>query len=213
MRLDLDCPVSCADDAFGELADLVIDPSTRRVTHLVVQPRERHDLARLVPIDRAQTDAEPSRGISLDFMVGELNELEPLHGSEFIRLDEQLVDPGWEVGIREISQMPLSGSLGVDALGAGMEPMGFDNHATLSYDRIPKGTVEIRRTSDVTSSDGHHVGHVVGFVIDERQQIAQMVLEHGHLWGKCELAIPIRSIDRIESDEVVLGLSSDEVKR
>jgi sporulation protein YlmC with PRC-barrel domain len=128
-----------------------------------------------------------------------------------VRLGERPLDSNWEVGIQEISQMPLSGSLGVNALGAGMDPIGFDAHGTLSYDRIPKGTVELRRASEVTSSDGHHVGHVVGFVIDDREQIAQLVLEHGHLWGKREISIPIGSIDRIESDEVVLAVSNDEL--
>ncbi len=43
MRLDLGSPVRCTDDAFGELADVVIDPETRRVTHLVVQPHQRDE--------------------------------------------------------------------------------------------------------------------------------------------------------------------------
>jgi sporulation protein YlmC with PRC-barrel domain len=211
MRLDLECPVDCADDPFGELADVVIDPRSRRVTHLVVQPHERHDLARLVPIGRAHLDLRSNGRVSLDLTVAQLNELEPLHDSEYILLGERPDNPSWDVGVEEISAMPLSGSLGVNALGAGMEPIGFDPHGTLSYDRIPKGTVEIRRESEVTSSDGHHVGHVVGFVIDEQQQIAQLVVEHGHLWGKREIEIPVTSIDRIESDEVVLALSNDEV--
>lgn len=209
MRLDLECQVDCADDAFGELADVVIDPGTRCLTHLVVRPRERHDLARLVPIGRAHVGARSNGGVTLDLTVGELNEIEPLHDSAYVRLGERLVDPGWDVGIQEISQMPLSGSLGVNALGAGMEPVGFDAHGTLSFDRIPKGMVEVRRASEVTSADGHHVGHVVGFVLDERERIAELIVEHGHLWGKREIAIPVASIDRIESDEVVLAVPND----
>ena len=211
MRLELGCPVHCVDDAFGELADVVIDPGTRCVTHLVVQPHERHDLARLVPITRARLGGGSGGRISLDFTIAELTEVEPLHDSAYVRLDEPLPASDWDVGIQEISQMPLSGSLGVNALGAGMEPIEFDGHGTVSYDRIPKGTVEIRRGSEVTSSDGHRVGHVVGFVIDERERIEEIVVEHGHLWGKREIAIPTGSIDRIESDEVVLAVSNDEV--
>jgi sporulation protein YlmC with PRC-barrel domain len=211
MRLELGCPVHCADDAFGDLADVVIDPGAQRVTHLVVQPHERHDLARLVPIGRAQLGAGSGGRISLDCTVGELNEVEPLHDFAYVRLGERPLASNWDVGIEEISQMPLSGSLGVNALGAGMEPIGFDDHGTLSYDRIPKGTVELRSASEVTSSDGHHVGHVVGLVIDETQQISQLVLEHGHLWGKREIEIPIGSIDRIESDEVLLAVAHDDV--
>lgn len=39
------------------------------------------------------------------------------------------------------------------------------------YDRIPKGGVEIRRTSDVYSAGGHHLGHVEGFLIDRDEHI------------------------------------------
>ncbi len=51
------------------------------------------------------------------------------------------------------------------------------------YDRIPKGEVEIRRASPVISADGHQLGHVDGFIVDEEDQLGHIVLEHGHLWG------------------------------
>ena len=41
MRLDLGSAVHSADGVYGELADVVIDPLTRRVTHLVVEPHKR----------------------------------------------------------------------------------------------------------------------------------------------------------------------------
>lgn len=37
MRLELGGRVDCSDGTFGELADVVIDPTTKRVTHLVVK--------------------------------------------------------------------------------------------------------------------------------------------------------------------------------
>ena len=84
-------------------------------------------------------------------------------------------------------------------------------HVVLSYDRVPKGEVEIRRASAVTSSNGEHLGHVDGFVVDGDGYIAHLVLEHGHLWGKREIAIPIGAVARTQSDEVVLSWSTDEV--
>ena len=87
----------------------------------------------------------------------------------------------------------------------------IDPHLMLSYDRIPMGEVEIRRASSVTSADGHHLGHVDGFVLDSEQQIAHLVLEHGHLWGRREVVIPASAVDRVETDEVALTLSKDEV--
>ncbi len=55
----------------------------------------------------------------------------------------------------------------------------------------------------MTSSDGHHLGHVVGFVIDDDETITQLILEHGHLWGKRMVAIPGSAIDRFENDELI----------
>jgi sporulation protein YlmC with PRC-barrel domain len=42
VRLELDRPVLCEDEEVGQLADLVVDPVAKRVTHLVVKPK--HDL-------------------------------------------------------------------------------------------------------------------------------------------------------------------------
>jgi hypothetical protein len=90
-----------------------------------------------------------------------------------------------------------------------MEPPPTDYAVT--YDRIPKGEVEIRRASAVTSSDGHHLGHVDGFVVDGDEHITPLVLEHGHLWGREEVTIPIGFVARVETDAVTLSLTKDEV--
>jgi len=98
---------------------------------------------------------------------------------------------------------------GPDAIG--LEPIAYDDLVTRAYDRIPKGDVEIRRASPVTSSDGHHLGHVDGFIVATEDHIGHLVLEHGHLWGKREVVIPIGAVARVETDAVVLTLSKDEV--
>jgi sporulation protein YlmC with PRC-barrel domain len=212
MRLDLDSAVSCTDGPFGELSDVVIDPGTLRVTHLVVQPPEHHHLARLLPVSRARGGERAHGAVVLDCTLAEINELPPIHESDLVRLSERPAPADdFDVGIEGGSILPPTQSLGVGALGG--EAIEVDPYMTLSFDRIPKGTVEIRRRSAVSSSDGHHVGHVVGFVLDDSDQIARLVLEHGHLWGKHELEVTGGSIDRILSDEVVLTLSKDEVGR
>jgi uncharacterized protein YrrD len=208
VRLDLGCSVRCTDDAFGELADVVIDPTTRRVTHLVVQPRRTIDPARLVPIERARRDEEADGTIVLDGTVAEIGQLERVHEAAYLRLGEFPVeDPDWEVGIEQILAQPYY--QGLDTVGA--EPIAYDDHVMWQYDRIPKGDVEIRRASPVTSADRHHLGHVDGFMVDDHDHIAHLVLEHGHLWGKREVVIPIGAVARVETDAVVLTLSKDEV--
>jgi sporulation protein YlmC with PRC-barrel domain len=210
MRLDLDTAVNCTDGGFGELTDVVIDPPTRRVTHLVVQPQAPHERPRLVPLESAHGDDGPD-GISLERTVAQVSRLESIQASAYLRRGElPPADPDWDVGIQEMFGLPESGALGPEALGAGMA-MDYDQHVAVSYHRVPKGGVEIRRASQVTSSDGHHVGHVLGLVVDEQARIRHVVLEHGHLWGKRQVAIPGRSIERFQTDELTLSLSSDEV--
>jgi sporulation protein YlmC with PRC-barrel domain len=210
MRVDLDMPVYCIDGVFGELADVVICPRTRRLTHLVVQPCDRHEHPRLVPVERAGGDGG-QEGISLECTRAEICCLDSIDESAYVRRGET---PGgnsdWDVGIQEMYALPEYGALGPEALGAGMA-INYDQHVSVSYHRVPKGGVEIRRASPVTSGDGHHLGHVVGFVVDDQEQIAHLVLEHGHLWGKRRVAIPGSSIERFQTDELTLSLSSDEV--
>lgn len=203
MRLDLGLAVHCRDGDFGELADVVIDPTTRRVTHIVVAPHHRHDLARLVPIDRVDP-GESANTITLQCSVADVESLERLHDVAYLRLGEFPVDdPNWDIGVEDMLGMPYY--QGIDA-----QPIEYDPHVTFGYDRVPKGEVEIRRSSPVTSSDGHHLGHVDGFVVDDTH-ISHVVLEHGHLWGRREVAIPIAGVERVENDEVVLKLSKDDV--
>ena len=208
VRLDLGSPIRCSDDAFGELADVVIDPTTRRVTHLVVQPHHSIERTRLVPVERARSDDGAGGTIVLDGSVAEILELEPVREAAYLRLGEfPVADTDWDVGVQEMLALPYY--QGPDAVGS--EPIAYDDHGTWAYDRIPKGDVEIRRASPVTSSDGHHLGHVDGFIVDGEDHIGHVVLEHGHLWGKREVVIPIGAVARVETDAVVLALSKDEV--
>lgn len=212
MRLELGSPVNCVDGAYGELSDVVIDPSTRRVTHLVIQPHHRHDEARLVPVARATSGSGDEASISLDSTLAEINELEPISKSAYLRLGEFPVeDPDWQIGIQEVFALPYYESLSPEGLGTSMQPLDYDPHVTVNYDRVPKDEIEIRRGSAVTSSDGERLGHVEGFVLDDEHKIASFVLEHGHLWGKREMTVPIGAVARIASDEVVLSLSTKEV--
>lgn len=213
MRLDLGSPVHCTDGEYGELADIVVDPIKKRVTHVVVQPQHRHDLARLIPIERAQSMGDDEGAIRLDFTIDEVNHLEPLQRSAYLRVGETPVeDPDHQVGIENMLALPYYESLTPGGgLGTTMPAMAYDDHMTEIYDRVPKDTIEIRRSSAVISSDDHSLGHVDGFVVDSEDGITHLVLEHGHLWGKREITVPIGAVASIENDVVNLSLTKDQV--
>ena len=211
MRLELGSSVNCTDGPFGELADVVIDPTKRRVTHLVVAPHGDHGKARLVPIELANTAEGESSAIGVRCSLEEAGQLEHVEEYAYIRLGESPdLEPGWDIGVENVLAQPYYGY----GTGVGYEPAPaeYDPHVSVTYDRVPKGEVEIRRASEVTSADGHHLGKVDGFLVDDEDDaITHFVLERGHLWGRREVTIPINAVTSVHTDAVTLKLTKDEV--
>jgi sporulation protein YlmC with PRC-barrel domain len=209
MKLELGSPVRCTDGPFGELADVVIDPIARRVTHLVIEPHRRHALARLVPIDLAAAADGSQPAIALRCTLADARHFPPVQDFAYLRLgDLPPNDPDWDVGIENVLALPY---YGYGYAGFGEPQIDYDPHISMTYDRIPKAEVEIRRASDVMSADGHRLGHVDGFLVDGDDQITHVVLERGHLWGRREVTIPIGAVTRVKTDSVSVGLTKDEV--
>jgi len=207
MRLEIGIRVRCTDAAYGELADIVIDPLEKRVTHLVVRPEQGEGEGRLVPIRLAKGEDGAQREIELDCTLDEAQAFESVHERAYLRLGERPAeDPDWDIGVEDVLAMPYYAGPDV-----GPYPGQLDSHVTMYYDRVPKGEVEVRRASAVVSSDGHSLGEVDGFVVDADEHITHFVLERGHLWGRKEVTIPIGAVAKVESDAVYVALSKDEV--
>jgi sporulation protein YlmC with PRC-barrel domain len=207
MRLELGTPVRCSDGIYGKLTDVVIDPTRKRLTHLVVEPEHQEEATvRLVPVELAEAREGEQDTIFLRCTVEEVNQLEPVREFAYLRLGQFPVDdPAWDVGVQNVLAMPY-----YEYAGLGPYP-GADPNLGVTYDRVPKGEIEIRRASSVISADGHALGEVDGFLIDDSDEITHFVLERGHLWGRREVTIPIGAVAKVETDAVTLSLTKDEV--
>lgn len=64
MELRVGMLAKATDGPGGEIADVVVDPVTWHVTHLVLQPHHRHDQARLVPMDAVVSRSRHPRSSS-----------------------------------------------------------------------------------------------------------------------------------------------------
>jgi sporulation protein YlmC with PRC-barrel domain len=207
VRLELGTPVHCSDRKFGELTDVVIDPGTRSVTHLVVKSHHVAEGPRLVPI--SLVDPDEAGAVHLRCTVTEAAGLDAVQDFAYLRMGESVVDdPNWDVGIERVLTVPNA-----NVVEAGGESLLYDDHVTISYDRVPKGEVEIRRLSAVVDRDAKLVGHVDGFVIGTEEGITHLVLRHGHLWRKHKIAVPIEAVTRVETDKVTINLSARDVGR
>lgn len=205
-RLEVGCPVHCSDGPFGELADLVVDPATRRITHLVVEPHHRHDLARLVPVELAVAE---KRSVALRCTTEDAWGLTKVEGFAYLQYGELPVDdPDWEVGIQTVYAQPYQD----DYRGLGGRRLDPDPPVAFAYDRVPEGEVELGRATVVLSADDHVLGHVEGFLIDGGEQITHLVLARGHVCGRREATVPVGAVARVATDSVTLTLTKDEVR-
>jgi sporulation protein YlmC with PRC-barrel domain len=206
MRLELGKPARLADGTFRELVDVVIDAGTNRVTHVVVEPKDTPTSARLVEMNLVE-ESGSSEGISLSCTAETLEAMEPVRRHTLRRSDEAAdQDEGWDIGVEDMQPMTqysagIIGEVGPD----------LTQDVLITYDRVPKGEVELRHASAVYSADEHHLGSVDGVVVGSDDRITHLLLERGHLWWRRELAVPADAVSKIQTDMVVLGVKKSQL--
>jgi sporulation protein YlmC with PRC-barrel domain len=213
MKVDIGMEVMSGDDVWGKVRDVVVDRSRTKVTHLVVEPRGRHTTDKLVPIDRFSEAGPGVLAVSGD--AGELDQAFGVDESDYVPVDERpSLGEGWNVDATRIlapADFPY-----IEAVaGQGAEPYPVSPSDPLTTvdqaDLLRDNRAEIRRSSEVWSSDGTVVGRVEGFVLDDAHNVTHVVLEHGHLWGRREICIPSSGVKQVNSDWIDLSLTKDQV--
>jgi sporulation protein YlmC with PRC-barrel domain len=200
-RLRLGRRVQCRDGKVGRLADVVIEPRERRVTHLVVEDRDGE--ARLVPANLL-VDGPKSRAASLSCSKAELAAFESIRSFAYVGLEAFPQDDGrTDVGVEETVALPSFGDMEFGAYAT-----GFDDSYGVTYDRIPHGSAEIRRTSSVVSVEGRELGHVEGFLLAGSRPTA-VVVESDLPGAKRTVAVPIDSVEAIETDCITIRASEE----
>jgi sporulation protein YlmC with PRC-barrel domain len=185
---------SCTDGPGGEVIRVVVDPVAEVVTHLVVEPKHREGLGRLVPLDLVDVDAV-SADVTLHCSVEELGKLEAAEETHFLPGDG--IYAGYASS--QVFALPYYG------LGVG------NITPPIITDTLPAGEVGVRRGQQVLATDGG-IGRVQGLVIDRAtHHVTHILLQEGHLWGRKEVAIPISAVTGIE-DDIRLTLTKQEVQ-
>jgi hypothetical protein len=201
MQLDFGARVRCGGDEVGELADVIVDPVARRISHVVVMTDA--GLPRLVPF-RLVDLASGADGISLHCSVAKFETFPAIRHFAYLRFDE-LADagPDTDVGVEDVIGM---GSF--ESAEYGYCPDDFVSSVAITYDAIPSGQAELRRDSGIISADGHRVGHVNGFeLIDDR--VTHVILVHRHLWKTRATPVPVHAVAEFSTDSVSLAIDRD----
>ena len=183
----------CTDGACGTVSRVVVDPVARAVTHLVVEPHQRHIPARLVPIGDVDAAGDEVR---IRCSTAEFEALDPAEEQQFVQGSTSYAAYGPEQAIF----WPYTAKGGTGGRGE-----------FVASDAVPLGEVEVRRGDHVHASDGA-IGRVEGLVIDPASHhVTHVLLQEGHLWGRKEVAIPISAVTGA-IDGVQLSLTKQQVQ-
>jgi sporulation protein YlmC with PRC-barrel domain len=193
---------SCTDGDCGEVSRVIVNPVAREVTHLVVEPKGRMGLARLVPLDLVETSGGQVR---IRCTLAQFAELESAEETQFIPGSQGYAAYGPE----QVLVWPYYGLEGAGTVTDAAALQGTSQ--TVTYDTIPLGEVEVRRGDAVEATDGS-IGRVHGLVVDPgTHHVTHVLLAEGHMWGKKEVAIPISSVTRVD-DGIQLSMTKKQVE-
>jgi sporulation protein YlmC with PRC-barrel domain len=180
---------TCRDGVCGEVTRVVVDPIAQTVTHLVIEPKHRQGLGRLVPLDLVDlTTGE----VELRCTIAEFEKLDRAEETHF-----------------------LPGGIGYAGYGAGQvlswPYYGANLPLPIVSDTIPVGEVAVRRGEAVRATDGD-IGRVQGLVLTPRDhRVTHVLLQEGHLWGRKEVAIPIAVVTATDGDGIKISLTKQQV--
>ena len=184
--------VAVGSDGYrGEVRAAVIDPVAATVTHLVVEPEGRSGLARLVPLNLAEAEADTDdndvraapgklrlRCTEAEFMNLDAAEETLAEFAVGQTVPVQLLPPGWRGTGEPVAE--------------GGDILRIPERETV--DVIPPGEVEEHGGDHVHATDGD-IGRLRGFRLDPASgRVTHVLLGEGHLWGRKEVAIPFGEI-------------------
>ena len=192
---------SCTDGACGQVSRIIVNPVTREVTHLVVDPKHRHGPGRLVPADLVDA---PTGQIQLHCTLAKFQTLRPAEETESV----PDLDPTGHAHQEARKQYRL----GLGVVWPVRDPGEPKAPQEVTVDSVPFGEVEVHRELTVCATDGE-IGQVQGLVVERGgHRVTHVLLQEGHMWGRREVAIPIGAVTKIGTLLIHLSLTRRQVK-
>jgi len=192
MEIPLNVDVHCVDGRCGRSTYIIINPTTEKVTHLVVREQWPSRIERLVPVKWISISTRDV--IVLTKEREQFTQLDLFFQTDFVQRDVPhfATDP----------KLTLVWPYVVPA----------KRIVSVSHRQIPAGKLAIRRGAVVRATDGR-VGVVNQLMVNpEGGNITHLILQDGHVWGKKLVTIPVAQIERIEEKVIQLKLNKKEVE-
>ena len=193
MDIPINAVVSCVDGNCGTSTSVILDPTTEKLTHIVVKETRFPNDEHLVPVNIIKETTPNS--IQLACKKEELAKMGEFTAHEFIRTEK----PYEEYPPNMYMLWPY------------VHPLEYE-YAEVQSENIPLGELAIHRGAHVQAIDGH-IGVVDEFLIDPiNGHVTHLILREGHLWGKKDVTIPIAQVDHFSDDTVYLKIDKSSIE-
>jgi sporulation protein YlmC with PRC-barrel domain len=197
-EIPLGAEVECLDGPCGKTITIIIDPTNKTVTHIVVRDKTLGDEGeRLIPIEHLGETTE--KKVRLNIRKSEMAGMDPFvktryHKIKNIDFMESYIGHDFDFYL-----LPYATPMKTDVI-------------PVEEEQIPPGELAVYRGARVEATDGK-AGMLGEFLVNPLTgHISHLILMEGHLWGKKEVTIPVSAIDRIEEDTVYLKLDKEAVE-
>ncbi|MFC2030452.1 DUF1269 domain-containing protein [Chloroflexota bacterium] len=196
MEIPLSAAVQCFDSSCGKVLDIIVDPETRKVTHIVVEDETlaRPPYQRLVDIDQVKRTSFDS--IHLGCSKEELGHMQPFAHTRSVQKKQK------DYTLYEGGEGPAAAG---SAIGT---PTRQEEE-----EFVPEGEWVMRHGTPVHATDGR-IGQVVELIIDpDDDVITHLVLLESHVFSKKEFTLPVSAVDHAGDGRLYLKLDKQAVER
>jgi uncharacterized protein YrrD len=198
---------SAGGNKLGSLHRVILDPNTRKVTHLVVEKGLLFNTNKIIPIE--QVNPQNEEMIILTSSEQDLKGFTDFEEDHFVSLD-QADNP--EAGV-EYSYWYPPPSYASWRTGMQMLYPPVPTYVIRTTQNIPDGTVALEEGARVESADNKLVGTIEQLIVEpENNHVTHMVISAGLLFKERKL-IPVNWISTIGEKEVRLSVNAGTLEK
>lgn len=240
MKLDKDARIfTVGGEDIGNLNRFVLDPRTKKVTHIVFEHGLLTKTEYLVPMELV--DRIDETGIHLrELPVDSFIELQRFEETDYVITDEHaFLESGYASdnptgAYYYYPSAPLLGMGGPTVIPPSnnprvQSPVGYNDAGNVPLrmsdpgaeppvrkeieENIPEGTVALKEGAKVISSDGKHIGDIERLVMNPQGKQATHLLVTKGLLTKEKKLLPIDWVDQLGEEEVHLVVDAPLIDR
>jgi len=184
----------------GEIDRVVIDPSARRATHVIVRKGVFFPDDRVIPVELLHVS---ENGVFIDESV-DVDNLPRYEETHYVHLDPDTAAAAGHAGTGAIARAyPMQSVAGFPTYPA------YDETAVVDHN-VPDASEIVDSHTHVHTADGIDVGAVREVATDDDGHLTHLTVHPG--WFRSETVIPAHWIATVGEDVVRLAVGADVVK-